>query len=117
MGWFADCWVMHADVDVDIFYNSKKPVIGYVTIFLLPTRGIVATTAVCKPARGLTAGAAVVLYMHYTSCCCPRRVILLIAFLFAMSMVLLNLLIALMSDAASKVSLHCARHAFNRHDM
>jgi hypothetical protein len=32
-----------------------------------------------------------------------RRVILLIAFLFAMSMVLLNLLIALMSDAAAKV--------------
>jgi hypothetical protein len=37
--------------------------------------------------------------------CHHRRVILLIAFLFAMSMVLLNLLIALMSDAASKVSL------------
>lgn len=51
--------LMMGDVDVDIFYNSKKPVIG---------------------------------------------VILLIAFLFAMSMVLLNLLIALMSDAASKAS-------------
>jgi hypothetical protein len=51
--------LMMGDIDVDLFYNSKKPVIG---------------------------------------------VILLIAFLFAMSMVLLNLLIALMSDAAAKAS-------------
>lgn len=42
----------------------------------------------------------------HTGCCRHCRVILLIAFLFAMSMVLLNLLIALMSDAASKVRLN-----------
>ena len=44
-----------------------------------------------------------------TNGCRHCRTILLIAFLFAMSMVLLNLLIALMSDAASKVSLVTAR--------
>jgi hypothetical protein len=42
---------MHADVDVDIFYNSKKPVIGYETDNSVPPPGTVATTALRKLAR------------------------------------------------------------------
>lgn len=51
--------LMMGDIDVDLFYNSKKPVIGILLLWL---------------------------------------------FLFVMTMVLLNLLIALMSDAAAKAS-------------
>ena len=102
---------MHADVDVDIFYNSKKPVIGYETDNSATTSRHSGNHSIVQACTVICGRYCWRLHMFTQAPVVVCRVILLIAFLFAMSMVLLNLLIALMSDAASKVSQQPSREA------